>query len=366
MRKKKIAHIQVIPKLSGVQQVSLDILSSLSSEKYEKYIVCGSLVKESDSFINKFKEAGCEIIIIDSFKRQICTSDFFAFFDFYRIFKKYRFDIIHTNSTKSGIVARIAARLAGINKIVHTIHGISFHSNICFFVKCFYLVLENFSTLFGHYNISVNNYYTRFYLKETKVIHNGICFNSLSCNSKSANDYFHIAFMARLDEQKDPFTFIRAAHYVISKLNKNCRVKFTLAGDGELHSQCINMIKELNMFDYIEMPGWINDKNSFLQNVDVIFQPSQWEAFGLVFLEAALLEIPSIASNVEGIPEVIIDQSTGLLVEKGCYKEFGKQLISLINDRSRAKQLGINARKHALSNFNIEKTVKQYVDLYDL
>lgn len=120
----KIAHVQVIPKLSGVQQITLDILTGLEQKSKEvgeiadRTVICGELM--DNDFVERFSVEGIKIISIPSLKREIGLHDVRCFFDLYRLFKNEHYDIVHTNSTKPGIIARIAARCAGIKRILIT------------------------------------------------------------------------------------------------------------------------------------------------------------------------------------------------------------------------------------------------------
>ena len=89
----KIAHVQVVPQLSGAQQVSLDILSSLDSEKNELYMICGKIQNFSSDFVEKFNEIGVTLIEVPGLRRDIGKHDIAAFKDLYNIFKKYLFSI---------------------------------------------------------------------------------------------------------------------------------------------------------------------------------------------------------------------------------------------------------------------------------
>jgi glycosyltransferase involved in cell wall biosynthesis len=364
----KIAHVQVVPQLSGAQQVSLDILSSLDSEKNELYMICGKIQNFSSDFVEKFNEIGVTLIEVPGLRRDIGKHDIAAFKDLYNIFKKYNFDIVHTNSTKPAILARIAARLAGCEKIIHTVHGIAFHSHISFFKRSIFYLAELFSLYFGHYNISVNNYYKKFYpLVNTQTIYNGIDF------SKFEEDYYidrsdrklHFAFFARLDDQKNPIEFINAVHLINIEgiLDLNQDVMFTLAGDGELKEKCLSLIQELNLTSIINVVGWISDKNDFLNSVDVLCQPSKWEAFGLAFVEAAYFKIPAISTKVEGIPEVVLDGYTGLLY-KGGASELKKCIVKFINNRHLVCKLGENAKVRAIHEFDKQKMIEKYHKIY--
>lgn len=364
----KIAHVQVIPHLSGAQQVSLDIFSSLKGGEYELFMICGEIKDYSEDFVEKFKQIGVTLIEVPSLKRELGKHDLTAFKELYDVFKKYNFDIVHTNSTKPAILARIAARLAGCKQVIHTVHGVAFHKHIPIVRRFFFYFAELFSLYFGHQNITVNNYYKKYYpLANTKTIYNGVDFSAFKVEAEKCKlpNSINFAFFARLDDQKNPFEFIKAIHllYLDGVLDNYKDVRFTLAGDGELMSECIELVKKLGLESQIEIKGWIRDKNTFLNTVDVICQPSKWEAFGLVFVEAAYFNIPAIATKVEGIPEVVLDGETGLLYSDG---EVGLKncILELIENRELIKKLGLNAKNRALCLFSKERMVANYHDVY--
>ena len=82
---------------------------------------------DKEDCIKQFEKAGVKVFLLDELKREICWSDITAFRKIYSLCKREKFDIVHTNSTKPGIVGRIAATLAGVPFVVHTVHGLAFH-----------------------------------------------------------------------------------------------------------------------------------------------------------------------------------------------------------------------------------------------
>ena len=364
----KIVHVQVIPKMSGVQQISLDIFDGLKDEKVQKFVICGENdnQNEIDQFIERFNACGVEVIIIPSMRRNIGLHDYTCFKELYKVFKKHKFDVVHTNSTKPGITARIAARFAGIRNIVHTVHGIAFHQEEGFGKRCFYYLIENFAALFGHQNITVNKFYTSYYpLVKSKVIYNGVDFSKFSPVPKPKREKVHFAFFARLDEQKNPLEFIKAVKIVRDNANFGHLARFTLAGNGELYDECKALITQLQLDDIIEMPGWIKDKDLFLNDVDVLCQPSKWEAFGLVFVEAAYFSIPSVARAVEGVPEVVLDGHSGKLYT-GDEKQLAQAMLTFLETPSLISEYGANAKSYACKMFDKERMVKEYSDIYKI
>lgn len=364
----KIAHVQVIPKLSGVQQITLDILSGLdknyneTNQTLEKIVICGELI--DNDFSEIFVSEGVKVISIPSLKRNIGLHDLKCFFELYKLFKRNQYDIVHTNSTKPGIIARIAAKCAGIRRVIHTVHGIAFHAHTSIVTRVIYYVLENIATLFGDVNVTVNKKYIKYYpFVKSKVIYNGVDFSKLMPAKNGIGNEIHFAFLGRLDEQKNPLEFIKAASIVLSRYRGQIKPKFTLAGDGELREQCCQMIATLNLQDEIFTPGWIKDKNKFFNEVDVLCQPSKWEAFGLVFVEAAYFGIPSIATNVEGIPEVVLNSETGILYKEGA-EALAEGMLTYLNNSHMVMEHGSKAKKYVTENFSKERMISEYSSIY--
>ncbi len=361
---KKIIHILVIPQMTGCQQITYDILTSLPSDSYDKYVMCSGPIPQN--FRDIFEKNNITLIESKNLTREISLKDIYAFFELYFFFKKNKFDIVHTNSTKPGIIARVAAKLAGHKYVIHTVHGIAFHSFISMPKRVTFYFLELFSCLFGSLNITVNKYYLKYYPKwliKSKCIYNGVNFDKLEVKPNKKSEPC-VAFFARLDEQKAPLIYIEIINKLINDYNlKN--VRYILAGTGELMPQCHQLIKEYSLSDYIEVSGWISNKSEFLNQIDLLIQPSRWEAFGLNIVEAAYFSIPTIASKVEGLPEVVIDGKTGFTCDVNNIEEFSKRAAYLLENPEILSTMGNNAKEYVNSNFGIQLMTQNYIDLYN-
>ncbi len=180
----KIIHLQVIPKLSGVQNISLEIMRHLPDDKYDKYILFSDTEVYGDinNCIDKFKEAGCKVILSPYMKREIGLSDIKALIELYKLFRREKFDIVHTHSTKPGIVGRIAAKMARVPYVIHTVHGLAFHKSLKWYLWVFYWACEMFASIFCDRIVLVNRYYARYFKMfnhKVVTIYNGIDFAKL-------------------------------------------------------------------------------------------------------------------------------------------------------------------------------------------
>jgi glycosyltransferase involved in cell wall biosynthesis len=366
----RIVHIQVLPILSGVQNISLQILSQLDNEKYEKYFICAADSIESTSFTEQFTLAGVKIIRLKNLRREIGLHDAKVLWELYRLCCENNFDIVHTHSTKPGIVGRIAARLAGVKAVIHTVHGVAFHKNETPAKRVFYYATEYFASLFGHYITSVNNYYLRYFRwfpnKNICVIHNGVDINVPEFPREpitSLTEKKTILFLSRLDKAKDPMTLLAAVNILVKEYNRHDFV-LNIAGDGEFLTQVQEYVKAQKLEVYVHFLGWVNDKEAVYREADIFCVPSIFEAFGLVFAEAGLYGLPTLATKVEGIPEVIKDGQTGLLVEPGDPKALAAGLVQLLDEPELRKILGQNARQYVIQNFSNVRMFDSYQQLY--
>jgi glycosyltransferase involved in cell wall biosynthesis len=353
--------------MTGVQKVSYDILSSLDSS-YDKYVIFGGGYDASEDFMSTFRDAGIKVIRVKYLRRDIGVHDVKCFFELYNLFRLESFDIVHTNSTKPGVIARIAAKIAGCKSVIHTVHGISFHKFEPNYKRVIYFLLEYISSFFSDVLISVNNYYLKYYplINPKFVVHNSILKPEHNPVVERDNlDKLSIGFLSRLDHQKDPITLLKAINHIETDLpDYRGRVKVIFGGDGELLDECKRYASNNNIQSCIEFVGWVDNKQDFFENIDVFCLPSIFEAFGLVLLEAGWFSKPTIATNVEGIPEVIIDNRTGLLVDPRDYKALAKSIIYFLDNPEQISVFGLRAHQNVSKNFTFEKMIKKYHSIY--
>ena len=365
----KILHIQVLPKLAGVQKISLEILKSLPPE-IEKYILFADTLDcgDKEKCIEQFSKAGVKVLFSKNLKREINLKDFKVIIEIYRLCKKERFDIVHTNSTKPGIVGRIAASLAQVPLVIHTVHGLSFHKFVKFPKWQFYWACEMFASLFCHKIVLVNKYYAKYFKwfrKKTITIYNGIDFTSMPLLQKQENiaSSIRILFVGRLDTQKNPICLLQAAKIVCSRYPNAI---FTLVGDGEFYNECQNFITTHNLQNNIKLAGWQTNVTPYYSNNDIFVSSSIYEAFGLTFLEAGYYGLPIVATNVEGIPEVVKDGITGLLCNPNDYITLANNIIKLISNKALQIQLGNSGKERCEQLFSANRMTATYKKLYNI
>ena len=322
--------------------------------------------KHKKTLISEVKKFGVHVKTIDSLKREIGFHDFKAFYEIYKLCRKEKFDIIHTQSSKPGFLGRIAGKIAGCKKIVHTVQGHAFHQFERPLKRLLFYMLEIFSGFFCNKLILVNKYYNKYFWfipkKNVKTIYNAIDFRTLKQKENREDDLVRLIFVGRLDKAKAPMDFLKALDFVFHDV-KN--IVANIVGDGEYFPKMKRFILNHKMKDRVKLLGWRSDVPDLLAKSDIFCLTSIFEAFGIVFCEAGFTGLPTVATNVEGIPEVVINGKTGILVPPKEPELFAKAIINLIHNKELAESMGKHAHKWVSDNFGVDQLVSRYCEVYE-
>lgn len=139
-------------------------------------------------------------------------------------------------------------------------------------------------------------------------------------------------------------------------------VTFYWVGDGPYRDQVLPILTKYDNFKWLGPMQYPDKVREYLTEIDVYALVSGIDMSPLTLQEAQLMEKPVVATNVGGIPELMKNNETGFLVEKGDYKEWIDKLSILINDPKKAKQMGETGRKFVIENFSWEKIARQFSD----
>lgn len=367
--KKTILHIQCLPKLSGVQNVSYEIMKKLPDSDFNKYILFSEDgTDEQKALITKtFNNINVKVLFSKNLVRELSfKKDIKALIEIKKLCKQLKIDIVHTNSSKPGVVGRIGATLAKVPLVVHTVHGTAWNSFMKFPKWQIYWSMEMFASIFCDKIILVNKYFSKYFkLFKNKIItiYNAEDFEKYSeKKNNNERDTINILYVGRLDQQKDPITLLKAAKIVIDKCQK---VKFFLVGDGEYYRECKNFIEKNNLSNNIFLEGWKDNPEKYYSLADIFVCSSIYEAFGLIFLEAGYYELPVCATNVEGIPEVVINNETGLLCPPKDFEKLAENILLLCQDKDLRLKLGSAGKKRVTEYFDINTMVNAYINIYN-
>jgi glycosyltransferase involved in cell wall biosynthesis len=134
-----------------------------------------------------------------------------------------------------------------------------------------------------------------------------------------------------------------------------------------MKSQLVELAEDMGLTDSIKWVGWLSDVKAlgaFYRSLDLLVMPSRQESFGVSAVEAAASGLPVIASNIGGIPEVVVDGETGLLVNAEDVSGFSKAMIMLAENDDLRKKLGFKARRRAESHFDWKDSIERMMATY--
>jgi len=304
---------------------------------------------------------------VDSLQRNISFWDFKAFFDIYRLCRKYRFDIVHTHSSKTGFLGRMAARLAGVKKIVHTSHGLPFNDFQSFPVRWFYRFCDAFAGLFCDHVVFVNNYDRQMMLRK-KLIASGkatTIYNAVELaeigKKKKKQDRFIIGSSFRFWTQKNPLQTVEAA---IQTCRLNSQIDFIFLGDGELLEACTNLVDAAAMNDRITFPGWQQNIYFWLEKFDVFLLYSKWEGLPVSILEAMSAGLPIVASQISGNVE-LVSARNGITVKLNEVDKLIGVLINLPSKKDDLARWGAESRRFVEENCALPDFITKYCRIYE-
>ncbi len=366
MRKIKLLHIQLLPLLSGAQNMMLNLLKGLDKNKYEIYV----LSKPGGPLVEEVKKNNFHYIPVNSLRRNLSFWDVIAFISMIRIFRKYRFDIVHTHSSKTGFLGRIAGRFTRVPKIIHTVHGFPFHPYQNQIVYNFYFLLEKFAAKFCDKMVFVNNSYREFALrkrfKQTEKLQT--IFNGIEIIDKKnitpviiGNNSFTIGCVSRFEKVKNIEKTLKAAIRVCLTDNE---IKFIFVGDGKLLSKSKEIVNKANMKKRIIFTGWQTNILEWLTSFDALLSYSKYEGLSISILEAMSVGLPIIASDINGNNE-LISEKNGVLIPLNDVDKLTNVLLSLPNRRTELEAWGKESLKLVRKKFNMTDFIDKYVEIYE-
>lgn len=371
----KIAHIVTNFALGGAQDYLITTIQNLNQNKFDIFIF-GHLEGERIEVLGKL--INVKSANVSALSREISpVKDIIAIFQIFWLLKKYKIDLVHTHSSKAGVVGRIAAKLAGVGIIIHTIHGFSFHDFMTQGRRKAFILLERLMARITDALLLVSE-------KEKKIatelkiipkkylgtIYNGVDFlpfeksvdlvslrKTLDFDSKD----FIVGFSGRFSQQK-------AIHILIesfSVINKEFpQTKLLLVGDGILRNDLELLAKKLNIFNKIRITGFKDNVASFYKIMDVFVMTSLWEGLSRSLAEAMYAKLPVIATDVGGTSDAVINHVTGWLVKPNNVMEVVDALREAITSPDIRMKMGENGFNFAKTTFNLEKNSRQISDLY--
>jgi glycosyltransferase involved in cell wall biosynthesis len=382
----KILHI--ITRLDRGGSAENTLLTCLGLvEKYELVLVHGlslesnmtDLEKETvDSRIKNAMERGVNVIPFPSLVRRISPlQDLRALFYLWRLIMREKPDMIHTHTSKAGILGRWAAWLARVPIIVHTAHGHVFYGHFGPLASRFFVLLERFMALTTDRMIALtegerNDYITFSVSRPDKIltIHSGVEIDdylSAQVNVEEKRESLEISTkgpvvgtVGWLLPIKGPMHLLNAMESVWMDYPETTLI---FVGKGDLEEELRSKAWQMGVSDRVKFLGWRDDIPEIMQILDVFVLPSLNEGMGRVLAEAMAAGKPVIASHVGGIPDLVKPGQNGFLVEPGDVSGLSRAITRLLSDKKIRDEMGRKGREMC-QDFSVEKMIEKIDVMY--
>lgn len=344
----------------GAQRYVYELATETSIEGHDVAVLCGS----DGPLVEKLRSRSIRYITLPYMHRDISLVDEIRSFHFiFRILFEEKPDIFHTNSSKMGGIGNLAARMAGIKKIIFTSHGWAFNEPRPGWQKIIIKFVTWVTILLTHKTICVSEETRKdvaswlFVKNKLVMIHNGIKEFDLALPE---NNSFTVGTIAELHRIKGLDVLLNAW----SKFVKNHHAKLVIIGDGEERQNLENLVQKLDISDRVIFRGFVDNARSLLSRFDIFVLPSRSEAMPYSVLEAGLAGLPVIATSVGGIPEIIESGVNGILIEPENPEALFSSLVLLTENEDLRKRLGTNLKASVKEDFSFEKMLSQTFALY--
>ena len=348
----KVCHVITRLIVGGAQENTVSTCLGLRRLGHECDLVAGPQTGPEGSL-------DAEAIVVDSLRREPNPVwDTQACRELYRLFRQCRYDIVHTHSGKAGIVGRLAARLAEVPVVVHTIHGPSFYRHQNPLGNWVFRGLEQIAAEWTTQFVSVADAMTEQYQAagitgKFVTIHSGMKLEPfLSAPPPRGNVVGKIARLFRLKGHKYLFEALPRIKVAVPD------VKFLLVGDGIYRKQYERYEAEFTgLVRPEEIPACV-------ARMSVLVHLSLREGLPRTLVQALAAGRPVVAFDVDGAREVCLNGSTGFLVRPGDVEGLAEAVIRLLQDRALASRLGAQGRELVREQFSEELMVRKIDELY--
>ncbi len=375
MKKIRVAHLITNFKLGGAQDYLLLIVRGLDRGVFEP-VIAGRMEGEWVPLVRSLNDV--ETYDIPALRREIAPlDDMRSIFQIRKFCEERSIDILHTHSSKAGVVGRVGGTLAGRCALVHTIHGFSFNDFMPRWRKTAYIqtekIMSHFTTTLLLYSHGDRRTAQRLGIgarRSVETFYYGIEYSpfevpvdrtSIRRGLGFSENHRILGFTGRFSEQKGLSTLIDAFAAVHVRFPDT---RLLLVGDGELRQGMEEQIRRLGVEGSVVLTGFRSDVHALLRAMDVFVMTSLWEGLSRSLAEAMYARLPVIATDVGGTSDAVRNGETGWLVPPRDVDATVCAITEALTDPSRARTLAAQAYDWARSAFDPDAMNAHIAGLY--
>jgi glycosyltransferase involved in cell wall biosynthesis len=383
-RRIRVLHVITRLIVGGAQENTLfTAIGQHRDPRYDVTLLAGIDDGREGDLHDAARAAGVRLILLPTLVRPIRPlSDVRALLWMIAFMRHERFDIVHTHSSKAGILGRLAARIAGVPIVVHTLHSLVFHEYERPWKNRLYIVLKRLVAPLTDVLISVNETTARgarqagIGRREQHVtIYSGMEIapfaeigETLSVEQAKAQAGLDpsapvVGKIARLVPLKGHREFFAAAKRIAAR---DPRAQFLLVGDGALRPDLERLVREMGLEKQTRFAGLVPSAEvpALIQAMDVVVHTSLREGLARVLPQAGAVGKPVVTFDLDGAPEVVRDGVSGYLVPPLDTDRLADRVVELLSDSDRRSAFGAAGRAFAAENFGVELMVSRIDALY--
>jgi glycosyltransferase involved in cell wall biosynthesis len=379
----RVLHIITRMIVGGAQENTLLSVVGLDAmPEYEVTLISGIDKGREGELLTQARETA-HLIVLPEMGRSIDPfSDFLAFWKLYRLIKKGRYHIVHTHSSKAGVLGRVAAWLAGTPLIVHTLHSLVFHDYQPWFINRAWWMTKKMCAPITDYFISVSEVIVEKAIaagidkpEKFRTIYSGMeldWFLNAKFDAAKIREEFGIPLdapvvgkIARLFPLKGHDQLMDAAPEIVKRVPN---VRFFLIGDGILLESLQERAKEYGILENFVFAGLVDRKRipEMISAMDVVVHTSLREGLARVLPQSLAMGKPCVSFDIDGAREVVINDYTGFLVKAFDSVGLADRVAKLLEEKELREEFGANGKKHVDPNFRTEKMVADISEVYQM
>ena len=366
--------MQVIARMNvgGPAILVADLMRNLDSSKFETRLVTGYCDENEADYLDEVA-TDIKSIRVPGFGRSISIrKDLKAFFLLMREIRRFKPDVVHTHTAKAGVVGRIASMLSGQKSIrVHTFHGHLLHGYFGTAKTKLVILIEKLLALFTNQLLAVGKQVQDDLIeagignsKKFAVMPPGLQLANVPTKSEARielgldPDEIFCAFIGRITQIKRPDRFLDV---VAKAKTDNVKLNFIVAGAGEKLQYCQDRVGSENLS--VTFLGWREDIEVVLAAADFVILTSDNEGTPLSLIQAGMVGIPVVATNVGSTNEIVVDGQTGFLTDISV-DQLSEAVAKLASDNDLRAKMGAAGKEYTLARYGLERLVKDHQDLY--
>jgi len=372
-RNKKMRILYLHPDLGaggGAEELRLTILKYINVRKYDIRLCC---LAEKGELGREIEDLGFFVDVMGTSQRLFNFTSLFLIFNYLR---KHKFDIVQTCRSVPNLYGRLAAMLAKVPYIISEEHCYyeRYNPNFGYLFKIMNKILSRYT----YKIITCSDAVKQRIAKEERInedkfltLHNAIDIKRfvVDCSKEEArlklglNPHVPvIGFVSTLAVRKGHSHLLQAMRLILYSYPE---AKLLIVGQGPLRQKLEAFVERYDLNNSVYFLGLRRDIPLILKAMDIFISPAIKEAFGINLIEAMYSGLPCIATNVGGVPEVVKDNETGILVPPSNPQALAKAAKELLDKPDLAKRFGAAGRRRVLEHFTADKYIEKLENLYD-